>query len=909
MSHRIDLTPNGRLLLRGLPDAKPALDARRLPGLVDAFARSSAEGLVELGTAFPEESLPATLAYWRDYAGIYLSALRSATPEDEASAWQAVPAPSSSWEDLILQRPPGRGMEYLSKTILVGLWIGVERVVRGKCEAHAGGVRGWLREVNPNRQLLGRVTFHLAENKRNERRPFAFVATYSHSISETERLQHVPLSKALKQYAGEGNRPAMEQLLRPVQKAAERSEMVRELVDSRRLFQALAWSPKQAYSFIRDIPAMEESGLVVRVPNWWKGKRPSRPGVSIDVGRTMTRVGGNSLLEFSVEVALEGERLSDDELRQLLQSDGNLVQLRGQWVEVDRDKFEQVLRHWKEVANTHFEGGISFLDGMRLLAGYQPGGDRSPLADQDGGREWITLQAGDWLRDTLEKMRDPTRAESGLPGKALKGTLRPYQEDGVNWLWSFYQMGLGACLADDMGLGKTIQVIALLLTVNRTRGDREDGRPSLLVVPASLLGNWQAELQRFAPSLRVFFMHPSQTSADERNEALAKGQSFYRSYDLVVSTYGLIRRLKNLRASKWDLLILDEAQAIKNPRTAQTRLVKQVGAKVRVALSGTPIENRLSDLWSLFDFLNPGLLGSAAEFKKFTKRLEGQLEPNFSPLRSLVRPYILRRLKTDKTIISDLPEKTEMLALCQLTKTQAAHYKKAVRELAQAMESEGEAGIKRRGIVLAFLQRFKQICNHPAQWSGSGDYRLTGSGKFQRLTTLCEEMASRQERVLVFTQFREIIWPLAELLKGVFEREGLVLHGGTAVKERQRLVDAFQSEDGPPFFVLSLKAGGTGLNLTAASQVIHFDRWWNPAVEDQATDRAFRIGQKRNVLVHKFVCRGTIEEKIDQLISEKRELAEDVLGKRGGAEKLLTDMGNEELLDFVALDLKTAVLS
>ena len=909
MSHRIDLTPNGRLLLRELPGAKPWLDAKRLTALVDAFARSPPEGLVELGTAFPEESLPTTLAYWRDYAEIYLSALRSATPEDEAGTWHAIPAPRSSWEDLILQRPPARGMEYLSTKVLDELWTGIEWVVRGKCEAHAGGVRGWLREINPNRQLLGRVTFHLAENKRNERRPFAFVATYSHSISETERLQHVPLSKALKQYAGQRNRPAMERLLRPVQEAAERSEMVRELLESRRLFQALAWSPKKAYAFIQDIPAMEESGLVVRVPNWWKGKRPSRPRVSIDVGRTMTRVGGSSLLEFSVEVALRGERLSDDELMQLLQSDGNLVQLRGQWVEVDRDKFEQVLKHWKEVADTHFEQGISFLDGMRLLAGYRPGRDRSLFADGDGNREWIALQAGDWLRDTLEKMRDPTRAESGLPGRTFKGTLRLYQKDGVNWLWFFYQMGLGACLADDMGLGKTIQVIALLLTIKRTRGDRENGRPSLLLVPASLLGNWQRELQRFAPSLRVFFMHPSQTSADERRDALANGQSFYQSYDLVVSTYGLIRRLENLRTSQWDLLILDEAQAIKNPRTAQTRSVKQVGAKGRVALSGTPIENRLSDLWSLFEFINPGLLGSATQFKKFTKQLEGELEPNYAPLRALVSPYILRRLKTDKTIISDLPDKTEMLALCQLTKTQAAHYEKAVRELADAMEGEGETGIKRRGMVLAFLQRFKQICNHPAQWSGSGDYGLKGSGKFQRLATLCEEMASRQERVLIFTQFREMTRPLAELLGGVFECEGLVLHGGTAVKERQRLVDTFQSEDGPPFFVLSLKAGGTGLNLTAASQVIHFDRWWNPAVEDQATDRAFRIGQKRNVLVHKFVCQGTIEEKIDQLISEKRELADEVLGKRGGAEKLLTDMGNEELLDFVALDLNTAVIS
>lgn len=324
---------------------------------------------------------------------------------------------------------------------------------------------------------------------------------------------------------------------------------------------------------------------------------------------------------------------------------------------------------------------------------------------------------------------------------------------------------------------------------------------------------------------------------------------------------------------------------------------------MRIALTGTPVENSLGDLWSLFDFLNPGLLGSARDFTRYTKKLASGAEPSaFAPLRQLVRPYILRRLKTDRGVIADLPEKTEMRALCTLTKRQSVLYEQAVRDLAEKLAAA--EGIERRGAVLAALMRLKQLCNHPAQGLGGADYAPAESGKFQRLAELAGEIASRQEKALVFTQFRELTAPLQHFLAGVFGRPGLVLHGGTAVKERQGLVERFQREDGPPFFILSLKAGGTGLNLTEAGHVIHFDRWWNPAVENQATDRAYRIGQRKSVLVHKFVCRGTVEEKIDRLIADKQALAADVLAD--GGEIPLTEMGDEELLRFVSLDLRAA---
>jgi len=349
-------------------------------------------------------------------------------------------------------------------------------------------------------------------------------------------------------------------------------------------------------------------------------------------------------------------------------------------------------------------------------------------------------------------------------------------------------------------------------------------------------------------------------------------------------------------------VILDEAQAIKNADTRQARAVKELKARGRFALTGTPVENRPGDLWSIFDFLNPGLLGSASAFRKFIRGREAAERVDYAPLRTITRPYILRRLKTDKRVIADLPDKTEVRAWCALTKTQAALYQKAVGELAAALENAD--GIQRKGLVLAFIMRFKQICNHPSQWLGDGSYAPEASGKFARLRELTEEIAARQEKALVFTQFREITEPLAAFLTGIFARPGLVLHGGTAVSQRQKMVEAFQRDDGPPFFLLTVKAGGTGLNLTQAAHVLHFDRWWNPAVENQATDRAFRIGQKRNVLVHKFVCRGTIEERIDQVIEDKKSLSQELL--EGCSEKLLTEMNNDELLRFVALDLQRA---
>jgi non-specific serine/threonine protein kinase len=468
-----------------------------------------------------------------------------------------------------------------------------------------------------------------------------------------------------------------------------------------------------------------------------------------------------------------------------------------------------------------------------------------------------------------------------------------------------------------MGLGKTMQVLALLLLRRRREPDLP---PALLAAPASLLSNWLQEARRFAPSLRVAVFHPSETRPDTLARWARDPGLLFGSYDLVIISYALVaRHLEALQSREWGLVILDEAQAIKNPGTAQSRAVRRIPGRGRIALTGTPIENNLIDLWSIFDFLNPGLLGSLGKFHGTIRRLGEEGGPSaYAPIRRLVGPYLLRRLKTDRRVIDDLPDKTEQTLHCHLTGDQASLYTAVVRDMERTLTSlsadggaaaggRGNPGLARSAMVLKSLQRLKQVINHPAQLTGDRDWRPERSGKFMRLAELCREMAERQERLLVFTQYREIIPALEEHLTSVFGARGLALHGGTGVSMRRMLVESFQREDGPPFFILSLKAGGVGLNLTRAGQVIHFDRWWNPAVEDQATDRAFRIGQKKNVLVHKCVTIGTLEERIDGLLRDKRRLASDILS--GDGEMSLVDMDDEELLRLVSLDLDRAVLS
>ena len=905
MSLESILSPAGRLSVAASSEADPTLPPGVAARLTEAFGSSSAEGLELLATEFLPFPLPADLAFWREIARHYFTALCHC-PAPDSSPDASIPLVArpagEEFAGLVGGAPPLQGLEYLDPDVLARLWDELDERVRAEIlQGYGGKIQAYLQAKNPVWNAVGRVTFHLAENKRDPEHPFAFLATYTHRLSDQGKVQHLPLGRALQEYAGAKNRSALASLLSPVQRAAEKSALARELLESRAIFQPQAWTPPAAFRFLNEIPRLEESGIGVRIPNWWKAGRPPRPQVSVRIGEQRKEVlGKDSLLDFKIELALDGEPLTAEEWRTVVSSTEGLVLLKGKWVEVDPRQLQEVLDHWKKVQAGSGASGVSLIEGLRLLSGFEAK-DVSGEAETDASRpDWAQISAGRWLRRTLEEMQSPNISAESDPGPDLLAELRPYQRAGVHWLWYLSRLGLGACLADDMGLGKTIQVISLLLVRRRQASARN---PALLVVPASLIANWRAELRRFAPTLSVLFAHPSESPGELLAQAAANSAQALRGRDLVITSYGLLLRLPWLKQIEWDAVILDEAQAIKNPGARQTRSVKELRARHRIALTGTPIENRLSDLWSLFDFLCPGLLGSAKDFAAFVKNRAKAEAGSFAPLRRLIRPYILRRMKTDRRIITDLPEKTEIDAFCSLSRTQAALYEQSVRELESRLAATDESGIQRRGLILAFLTRFKQICNHPSHWLGDGAYRPADSGKFQRLRELVEEIAARQEKVLVFTQYREITDPLAGYLAGIVGRPGLVLHGETAVRKRRALVNDFQRDGGPPFFVLSLKAGGVGLNLTAAAHVIHFDRWWNPAVENQATDRAFRIGQKRNVFVHKFVCRGTLEEKIHAVIAGKTALAEDILG--GGAERLMTEMKNEELLKFVALDIKS----
>ena len=884
------LTRRGHIQLDASEDS-PSLDDKTAARLTEAFAKGSGHGLLQLGAGEIGRAMPPVFIWWRDFAARYVGALCLVSPgsgsEPTTVLPEVYPPTEAELATLVLTGPMMPGAEYLTPEVLLGQWDELGNAIQNAVSTSRVDLQSFLKQLNPAWNLVGRVHFNLAENRRDPEQPFAFMATYTTRLSAQAKAQHVSLGQALREYAGADNRDKLLSLLIPVQRAAESCGWLKAMVDAGEIFHPLRWGPADAARFLGSVLDLETAGVVVRMPASWRANRPARPVVKGTVGaRSPSAVGLDGVLDFSMEVTLGDESLTDEEISALLAGTDALVLLRGQWVEIDRDRLKREMDRFREAQELADSEGLTFAEAMRLLAGTSIAKEVKDAASVD----WSQVVAGPWLAETLKALRSPDGADAD-PGPSLKGTLRPYQKAGVQWLRLLSGLGLGACLADDMGLGKTIQVLSLLLVQGRGKGN-----PSLLVAPASLLANWMAEIERFAPSLKAMIVHPSTLDARALSQLVPE---HFADLDLAITSYGSLLRIPVLAENRWRQVILDEAQAIKNPGAKQTKAAKSLKSNARIALTGTPVENHLGDLWSIFDFINPGLLGTAKQFTSYTKSLSEREHNPFGPLRELVRPYILRRMKTDKSVIADLPEKTEVKAYCPLSKKQAALYAQTVTDLAEALrETEG---IQRKGIVLATLMRLKQICNHPSQWLNDSAWGEDDSGKYARLREIAEVVASRQDKMLVFTQFREMAAPLAAFLGGVFGRSGLVLHGETAVKNRKALVQSFQDDDSVPFFVLSLKAGGSGLNLTAASHVVHFDRWWNPAVENQATDRAFRIGQKKNVLVHKFVCRGTVEEKIDSMIEAKKSLSDELLTDSG--EINLTEMKDEDLLKLVALDI------
>jgi len=661
----------------------------------------------------------------------------------------------------------------------------------------------------------------------------------------------------------------------------------------------------QAHAFLREYaPLLRQAGFGVQVPAWWKrGRTKERLSTTATATAPAMKAGGglslDTIVEFDWEVALGDHVLSREELDELAEIKTPLVNLRGEWVEVDLDAIREVA----DRLDRQDEGDVTARDVMHMALGAEEGPGGLPVEE---------VSASGQLGDLLDRLHGGDTIEPLAASDGFEGTLRPYQKRGYAWLAFLKRWGLGACLADDMGLGKTVQALALLQRTYNGSAERkgaangasenEDAespcQPSLVVCPTSVVSNWKKEAHRFTPDLSVLVHHGS----DRASEA----ESFtdqVADHTVVVTNYALLREDATLfQALSWDTVVLDEAQYVKNPSAQRTQAARSLKAQHRIAMTGTPVENNVGDLWSIMDILNPGLLGSQSAFKKqFFRPIQNERdEEAMERLKRITGPFILRREKTDPTVIDDLPEKQEMTVYTSLTEEQASLYRAVVKETTAALEQEqSELDMERRGLVLSTLTQLKQICNHPAQYLHD-ESRIAGrSGKLSRLVEMLEEILAAGERALIFTQYTEMGTLLKRHLQGTFGREALFLHGGVKQEKRDQMVTRFQeAEDSPPFFLLSLKAGGTGLNLTRANHVFHYDRWWNPAVENQATDRAFRIGQTRRVQVHKFVCAGTLEERIDEMIERKKALADQVVD---AGEDWVTELSTGELKDLFRL--------
>ncbi len=771
---------------------------------------------------------------------------------------------SGALEELLAAVPFVIGAEYVTEGWIKSVFSKLNDIFAEEIVGYDGTVEMYLTEKNQKLHVPERVFFHLVENKDAEF-PFAFLATYA-TKGEEGRVKHVPLKYALTEY--ENEREKLLSLLACLNRAAEVSELVSGFMESGELFHPLRLTSEEAYTFLKQIEEIENTGILCRIPNWWR-KKAASVSMSVSLGdERPSMLGFDALISMKPKLEVDGVELTQTDIRKLLAQTEGLAFLKGKWIEVDHARLRKLLEEMDEKS-----GEITLMEALRMEIGTEP---------VDVG---AMVSNGKWLSELLRDLRRPEKIRKAAVPSTIHAELRPYQKNGYAWLNYMDKLGFGACLADDMGLGKTLQVLTYLEKLRK----REKNARVLLIVPASLLGNWQREAEKFAPKLDLLILHGS--SAPVLGKLVSEEPAF-----LNITTYGMIPRIKELKDINWTCIILDEAQAIKNPATKQTKEIKKLSGRMRIAMTGTPIENDLTNLWSLFDFLNKGLMGTSAEFGQFTKRLKEHPE-KYAQLKSMVAPFMLRRVKTDKSIIADLPEKLETIDYAALSKKQVVLYRKTVEEMEERiLNSEG---IERRGVVLATIIKLKQICNHPDQYLGQETFSGDDSGKFALLKSICETIYEKRERVLVFTQFREITEYLAQFLKEIFHTDGYVLHGGTPVSRRSKIVEAFQGNAYVPFIVLSVKAGGTGLNLTKANHVIHFDRWWNPAVENQATDRAFRIGQTKNVMVHKLVCQKTIEEKIDAIIESKKELAENVIGS--GGEKWITELDNNALMNLLRL--------
>ncbi len=852
----------------GTPDSARAI--------AEAFQDGILAGVHHLIVKQLGERVPAELSFLREFGkSVFVHWLLAA----RAGAQGLAPPPPQVAESWALLARDVPGISTISAGILEWLWTEMRRFYMEILKRERVTLRDWLAIYNDPWAEIGRMVLRLDVGGEDPARPFVL---HCHVIDGLSGARRVRLTPVYLHIFGAGRIAGFSNhLYRELRMAAERSAIVARLLSSQEIFSPCHLIPRDAHAFLLSVPALEELGIQVQVPEWWQTRRPPRLGVRTRVGtRAPASLGVETLLDVSTAYLVDERELSEAEWRELIRkSVDGLVCVAGRWTEVSREQVMEAEGTWQRTAQIRTRGGATAMEALEMLGdrGHAPA-ERSEV-----------FTPGPWLAEALGAIGRQDLRRAAEPGPELHCQLRPYQRQGVTWLSTMLDLGLGALLADDMGLGKTVQVIALILSLKR----RDIPGPHLIVAPASLLANWCEEIERWTrPPLPVTVVHHEHGSAVDAPDPL-----------IILTSYSTLLRRPELQAHHWGLIVLDEAQTIKNAWAKMTQTLKRMHARMRVCLTGTPVENSLGDLWSLEDFLNPGLLGSEAEFAARVRDVRADVQGVLEPLRRQVRPLILRRLKTDAGIADTLPQKIEMTVYCGLTTMQADLYLQAIAEVQQHLRSAKPR--ERSGVVLTLLTRLKQVCNHPAQFRKNLAWDAFSSAKFIRLRQLGDTIAASGEKALVFTQYQELTGPLARLLAEPFGRPGLVLDGHTPISQRQELVAQFQDHEGPPFMVMTIKAGGTGLNLTAASQVIHFDQWWNPAAENQATDRAFRIGQHRNVFVHKFVVQGTVEQKIQAKIESKRNLVSDLFADDEDPLRL-GELGADEVLSLVALDLTQA---
>lgn len=737
------------------------------------------------------------------------------------------------------------GSEYVNNEWIEYHWQQMEDWLYETIKDFEGSIESCLSSYFPSFNVADRTYFHLVETK-NDVYPFGFLTSYTTKIDN--QVKHMPLSYALKEF--KGDEKELLHLLTTIFKASNKCEILSSIIEKGQLFDPIYLTVDEAFQLLKAADFFKQCGIGFRFPSWWKKKNKMHTQVTIGE-RIDNKLSLKSLLSVDLSFVIEGQPISKEELLKLLELKEGLIQFNGQWIEINHSKIMKLINQYDSYKE-QYEDGITFSDFLQLNQEIN-----SKVIDENE----VVYESGTWLNSF--KVHNPSEESKFVLNNKFKGTLRKYQQYGVSWLNQMLNYGFGACLADDMGLGKTIQVLAIISTAIENNYFKK----VLLIVPSTLVENWISEKNKFTPFIDIFVLDKSEKELQEMD---------FNKKGIYITTYKMVSLRESINKEKWDLIILDEAQAIKNANAKQSKIIKQIESDNRIAMTGTPIENSLLDLWSIFDFINPGLLGGKKEFTNIIKKAKDNTQI-YSSLRNVVEPFVLRRLKTDKNIIDDLPNKIERDLYIPLSSKQVTLYKKLISEVTTKIEDVQDIG--KKGLILSTILKSKQICNHPSQYLKTSDFKESDSGKFIALKQLVEVIKEKHEKMLVFTQYKAMVEPLKTYLTSLFGYEGLSIDGSVSLSKRNERVKAFNSDKYYPFMVITIKAGGTGLNLTSANHVVHFDRWWNPAVENQATDRAFRIGQKKVVNVYKFICKKTVEDKINELINSKKELSSKIIGE------------------------------